>query len=48
LAAGYNELNLNTDLILATTQGQTVLPHSLIANLNHSVIAIGDCKVTVI
>ena len=30
------------------TQEPTVLPPSLIANLNHSVIAIGDCNLTVI
>jgi hypothetical protein len=35
-------------MILATTHEPTVLPPSLIANLNHSVIAIGDCKVTTI
>jgi hypothetical protein len=32
----------NYAIIFETTQEPTVLPHSLIANLNHSCIAIGD------
>jgi hypothetical protein len=39
---------INYAIILATTHEPTVLPPSLIANLNHSVIAIGDCNLTVI
>jgi hypothetical protein len=43
-----NFFNFYYAIILATTHEPTVLPHSLMANLNHSVIAIGACNSIVI